>query len=306
MTTALVEREPDLSSEVMEKALLGGDLAKLSPGQRLSLYHKVCESLGLNPLTRPFEYIVLNNKLQLYAKRDCTDQLRKLHGISVTVVERGKSECDESVYVVRAQATLPTGRADESLGAVAIANLKGENLANALMKAETKAKRRVTLSICGLGWLDETEVDTIRPPARDRGMTMTQLRAEDAERKALPTGELVDTATGEILVVEPPPALDISPDPVVLPVLPDGQFWIQKAWTEKSGTSEKGVPWTLYRVRVDEIDLATFSSTVYKAAQDCIKRELPAAIETKTKREKVGPEIVKLTVMQRPNEEKVF
>src|SRR5690606_24912460 len=34
-------------------------------------------------------------------------------------------------------------------------------LANAYMKAETKAKRRVTLSICGLGWLDETETETI-------------------------------------------------------------------------------------------------------------------------------------------------
>src|SRR6185312_3719783 len=33
------------------------------------------------------------------------------------------------------------------------------------MKAETKAKRRVTLSICGLGMLDETEVDSI-PDAR--------------------------------------------------------------------------------------------------------------------------------------------
>jgi hypothetical protein len=38
-------------------------------------------------------------------------------------------------------------------------------LANALMKAETKAKRRVTLSIAGLGWLDETELETI-PQAR--------------------------------------------------------------------------------------------------------------------------------------------
>jgi hypothetical protein len=34
-------------------------------------------------------------------------------------------------------------------------------LANALMKAETKSKRRVTLSICGLGFLDETEADSI-------------------------------------------------------------------------------------------------------------------------------------------------
>ena len=32
---------------------------------------------------------------------------------------------------------------------------------NAKLKAITKAKRRVTLSICGLGFLDETEIETI-------------------------------------------------------------------------------------------------------------------------------------------------
>jgi hypothetical protein len=44
---------------------------------------------------------------------------------------------------------------------VSIANVNGEARANAMMKAETKAKRRVTLSICGLGMLDETEVESI-------------------------------------------------------------------------------------------------------------------------------------------------
>ena len=64
-------------------------------------------------------------------------------------------------YLVIARATMPDGRTDESLGAVPIGNLKGDMFANALMKAETKAKRRVTLSICGLGMLDETELETI-------------------------------------------------------------------------------------------------------------------------------------------------
>jgi hypothetical protein len=44
---------------------------------------------------------------------------------------------------------------------VALGTLKGDALANALMKCETKAKRRVTLSLASLGWLDETELDTI-------------------------------------------------------------------------------------------------------------------------------------------------
>jgi hypothetical protein len=50
-------------------------------------------------------------------------------------------------------------------GAVSLVGLRGEALANAIMKAETKAKRRATLSICGLGFLDETEIETI-PDAR--------------------------------------------------------------------------------------------------------------------------------------------
>jgi hypothetical protein len=74
------------------------------------------------------------------------------------------------VFIVTAKVRNRDGRTDIAKGAVAIANLKGEVLANAMMKAETKAKRRATLSLCGLGFLDETEVADIplthrRPPS---------------------------------------------------------------------------------------------------------------------------------------------
>jgi len=68
------------------------------------------------------------------------------------------------IYIVTARAKDRTGREDESTGAVPLGNLKGDALCNALMKGETKAKRRVTLSIAGLGWLDETELETIPRP----------------------------------------------------------------------------------------------------------------------------------------------
>lgn len=155
MTTALAR--PELSAQI-EQVLIGGDLSRLSPAERVSYYNNVCSSLGLNPLTRPFDYIRLNGKEVLYAKRDCTEQLRKIHGVSVTITAR---EVVEDCYVVTARATDRSGRADESIGVVPIANLKGEARANAMMKGETKAKRRVTLSICGMGLLDETEVDSI-------------------------------------------------------------------------------------------------------------------------------------------------
>jgi hypothetical protein len=164
MTTAVTTTNDrvQVPADLQEKALLGGDLSKLSSSERLSFYNSVCNSLGLNPLTRPFEYIQLNGKLTLYARKDCTEQLRTNRTISVEISSR---EVVDGVYVVTAKAyegrEKISARCDESIGAVPIQNLQGEAKANAMMKAETKAKRRVTLSICGLGMLDETEIETI-------------------------------------------------------------------------------------------------------------------------------------------------
>lgn len=145
-----------VAATALEQVLIQGDLSKLSSEQRVQYYNAVCESLGLNPLTRPFEYMSFQGKLILYAKRDCTEQLRKLQKVSLRIVSREKIG---DVYVVTAQAKTPDGREDESTGAVALGKLSGDALANLYMKAETKAKRRVTLSICGLGLPDESELD---------------------------------------------------------------------------------------------------------------------------------------------------
>jgi hypothetical protein len=145
--------------DVMESVIAKGDLAKLTPDQRVEHYTAVCKSLGLNPLTQPFLYITLNGKLVLYATRTCTDQLRKINGISLEVVSR---HITDDILTVQVKATTPDGRSDEDFGSVAFPSaLKGEARANAVMKAVTKAKRRATLSICGLGWPDETEVADI-------------------------------------------------------------------------------------------------------------------------------------------------
>lgn len=147
------------SGRTIERVVALGDLEGLQPIERARYYRMVCESLGLNAATQPFMYVRLQGKLQLYARKDATEQLRKIHGVSVVISKRERTD---DLYIVTARATTAEGREDESIGAVSIAGLKGESLANALMKAETKAKRRVTLSICGLGWLDETEVADVK------------------------------------------------------------------------------------------------------------------------------------------------
>lgn len=183
MSTELAPR--GISADI-EKVLVQGDLSSLQPQERIRYYKAVCDSVGLNPLTKPFDYINLNGKLTLYAKKDCTDQLRNIHAISLTIPAR---ETFDGVFVVTARATNPAGRTDESTGAVALDNLRGEARANAMMKAETKAKRRVTLSICGLGLLDETEIETV-PGATPCTHEAGQSDATGAAKAAAPAGHL--------------------------------------------------------------------------------------------------------------------
>lgn len=181
------------AAAVMESVLLMGDLSSLTVPQRIMYYKGVCESVGLNPLTKPFDYLELDNgkggkKLVLYAKKDCTDQLRNIHGVSCEVVDR---QVIDGIFIVTVRATKPDGRFDTSIGAVPLVKENGTwttekrtsqkgtydarvfkadgtysplapvDKANAMMKAFTKAGRRVTLSICGLGLLDESEATDI-------------------------------------------------------------------------------------------------------------------------------------------------
>src|SRR5215475_10765414 len=180
---------PDNGNNIIE-FLIQGDLEKLTPDQRADYLIALCKSLGLNPLTRPFEFMRLGGKLVPYAKRDAADQLRKLHRISVQVISQDVADGMLSVHV---KARDKTGREDEDVGVVNFPkDVKGELRANAILKCVTKAKRRVTLSISGLGFLDETEVEDI-PPARRPGPV-----AESPMREPARQEPPHDPSTGEV------------------------------------------------------------------------------------------------------------
>ena len=147
-----------VNTSALERVLVAGDLAGLSELQRIEYYKAVCESLGLNPLTRPFEYLRLNGRLVLYATRAAADQLRAIHGISIVDV---RVEYKDDMIVVTVRGRDKSGREDVEVGVVSTAGLRGDAQANSFMKALTKAKRRLTLSLAGLGWLDESETETI-------------------------------------------------------------------------------------------------------------------------------------------------
>lgn len=177
-----------IDPDIITSLVLEGDLSKMSPQRRTEYYKQFCDALGLNPLTQPFQILKLNGKEKMYATKDCTEQLRKIHGVSIISISAQEIR---GVFVVTANAEDCEKRTDSATGAVTIDKLTGDALANALMKAETKAKRRVTLSICGLGMLDETELETI-PGAKTVPIVEDAKQVEAKPADVLPPSENIE------------------------------------------------------------------------------------------------------------------
>lgn len=176
-----------IDAATMEVVIASGDLARLSPQQRLAYYYARCEAAGLDPRTQPFSYIVdKKGKMTLYALKGATEQLSAKYGIHLEVVDQ---RTEEQVRIITVRGRTADGRQTDEIGAVSIKGAEGEELANAMMRAITKAKRRCILSLCGLGMNDETEVGSI-PGAR----TIT-----------------VNAATGEIIEPGAPKSLGAPP-----------------------------------------------------------------------------------------------
>ena len=168
---------------IIERVITLGDLSALTVIERTQYYIAVCNSIGVNPLTRPFDYLSLGDgdkrKLVLYPNAECAAQLRANNDISISIISR---DVVEGIYVVVAKARMGNGREDEASGCVPLvkengtwertqsgksyfkgdgtfASLSPTDRANAMMKAETKAKRRAAFSACGLGIAESADSD---------------------------------------------------------------------------------------------------------------------------------------------------
>lgn len=159
-----------------------GDLSGLTPEEKTRYLIALCESLGLNPMTQPIQFLKFQGREIAYVTRGATDQLAARAGLSRTIVE-GPDLRDyggTKLVYCKAEGRLPNGRVDSS-----IATIRGAIDENILMKAESKAKRRVTLSILGLGMLTEDEAEDM-----DAGQQPAS-SSKSSSRKAAP----VDDAT---------------------------------------------------------------------------------------------------------------
>lgn len=192
-----------LPDTIQSKLVLGGDLSGLNPDERVQYVIALDRRLGLDPATQPLKLIELDGKLVVYADRSCCQQLNRLHRISHQILAR---KTEDGLHKVECKATSHDGRSTVNVGIVPVLEpdrikvwnpqartktwttnpkagqaLKGEALATAQMKAETKAKRRSTLDLVGLGLLDETEIDAVRgaeihaQPSSDAGQVLGTL-----------------------------------------------------------------------------------------------------------------------------------
>ncbi len=172
------ETEEQAINAVMERVMLYGDLSLLTAPQRILYYRRYCESLGLNWLTKPFDFMWVKDpqdktreRLILYDNATASAQLRDNRKITITSVTHTIS--DGLVIVTVAGAT-PDGRTDFEVSAVplekeewingqrsgAFTPLGPTEKANAFMKAVTKAKRRLTRSLAGLNMPDIDDVES--------------------------------------------------------------------------------------------------------------------------------------------------
>lgn len=203
MSTALAPQNGNIDIAIVEKVITGGDLGQLTPQQRVRYYIETCESLGLEWRTRPFDVVSLrgSNAKTLYPNKGCAEQLGRLHHVSTESV---KTETLNGVLIETIRACLPNGRCVTKKGAVTVEGLKGDNFANAVMKAETKAFRRAVLALVGLNMADESELDTMPVSGRytmdvESGEFNSAPSATVTPLRPAPvTAEVVDASTGEV------------------------------------------------------------------------------------------------------------
>ena len=149
----LLQLEIDQLSDTEVSAILSGNIGALSPIAQAAVIEYRCCQMKLDPLTNPLIKVQVkgSNKIILYARKEAAEQLRVAHGVTVTLISE---QITPDFYKVVLNFKHADGREEPNAGVEAIGAAKGEGLANAMLKAWSKALRRGTLAITGAGVSD--------------------------------------------------------------------------------------------------------------------------------------------------------
>lgn len=155
--TSMVVADREAAAGALAHVLGTGDLYQLSNEQRVAHYLTLCESLSLNALSRPFQWIEFQETndsppvLTLYFKPAGAAQMLRNHHVSVRY---SRKDIVGELFVCEVEGRTPDGRVGTASKYVPLTGrfgrLTGKHLANAFMSAESGALRRLALAMFGL------------------------------------------------------------------------------------------------------------------------------------------------------------
>lgn len=164
ITTSSNAMAVNMQSASVREYFRSGNVAQLNEHEKDFVLAKLCERYGLDPILRPFDLISFQGGQKFYMTASATNQLANAKGLSREVVSLDIVE-DKMMAKCTVKVSDPTGRTEVANGFIAISKflaptkadpvpkrvlLDGDDLANALLKLETKTKRRATLSFFGV------------------------------------------------------------------------------------------------------------------------------------------------------------
>jgi hypothetical protein len=190
------------------------DLESLNEQQRQDYIKAVCRHMGVPDDLNLVALTRIDDgegpaRLVAYAKRGATENVRNNLQINITSLT---SEMRGGSIVFTATAvSQKTMRQEMSTGAKFIEGLTGTPLDDALMTAQTRALRRVTLQFVGAGVLDESEVH------QGRTVKIVGGAAQTVSLAAPQPSVAVSTAPGKDISVLRP-GYTVSPLPSIIAV----------------------------------------------------------------------------------------
>jgi len=163
----------------------GGRCDNLNIDQQAEYKKWLCAKIGVSPTLQPIDLIPTKNGLRPYLNKGAAELIRDERKISITGLEVSEQN---GMFVVSCKVRGQNGRIDCDMGACLKNGTQKSpmNPNDSLMKAVTKAKRRATLSMCGLGVIIEEAHPTEyngEKPEETPSPNVTAILEDEAESK---------------------------------------------------------------------------------------------------------------------------
>ena len=205
-----------MDNNIINKVVLaGGDLSALTADEKLQFIKIMEKQSGLEDQVAPFKILKIEGREVLYADKGTAEALRRKHNLSFT---EPRFEKEGNIYtcIIGIQNIVDAKhqngvRTDYDCGVVSVEGLDALGTANAKMACMTKAKRRATLSFCGLGMIDESEFDTIQAKMTTAEISNTGLQID--EKKVEASKSMVKEAVELNADKQSEPTTEVTADP---------------------------------------------------------------------------------------------